>query len=270
MRPVTAPSRPLSSGAQRGTSEEQAARSSILAEAERLDRAATHYQVLGVAPGADAGVIKGAYLRLARSFHVDGFAGLDLGDVLPVLEEIFKRISEANAALSDSERRTEYDVYLDRKAKGLPTDVGEVLQAEATYQRGLMARKAGRPKDAERLFRESLAANPGEASVLLELARTILQLNPQGGAREARELLDKAVQLRQEFIPAMLLRGQLLLAAGEAKQALDVGRSIIQLQASNPEAMDLLRQAKSQVSSGGPVEAKSGGLLGKFFGGKTK
>jgi CheY-like chemotaxis protein/tetratricopeptide (TPR) repeat protein len=270
MRAVTAPARPLSTGAQRGTADEQAARMNILSEAERLDRASNHYQVLGVGPGADAGVIKGAYLRLARSFHVDGFSGLALGDVQPVLEEIFKRISEANTALGEPDRRAEYDVYLDRKAKGLPTDVGEVLQAEATYQRGLMARKAGRPKDAERLFRESLAANPGEASVLLELARTVLQLNPQAGAREARELLDKAVQLRQDFIPAMLLRGQLLLAAGDAKQALDIGRSIIQVQANNPEAMDLLRQAKGQVVGGGAAEAKGGGLLGKFFGGKSK
>jgi curved DNA-binding protein len=62
------------------------------------------YDVLGVARGADAETIRKAYRQLARQFHPDLNSGRGA-------EDRFKEISEANAVLSDPEKRALYDEF---------------------------------------------------------------------------------------------------------------------------------------------------------------
>lgn len=62
------------------------------------------YDVLGVARGADAEAIRKAYRQLARQFHPDLNSGRGA-------EDRFKEISEANAVLSDPEKRALYDEF---------------------------------------------------------------------------------------------------------------------------------------------------------------
>ncbi len=62
-----------------------------------------YYQILGVAPDADADTIKKAYRKLARKYHPD----VNPGD--PSAEERFKSISEAYRVVSDPEQRKRYD-----------------------------------------------------------------------------------------------------------------------------------------------------------------
>jgi molecular chaperone DnaJ len=61
------------------------------------------YKVLGVSKDASASDIKKAYRKLARANHPDAKPGDRQA------EERFKEISEANAVLSDPERRKQYD-----------------------------------------------------------------------------------------------------------------------------------------------------------------
>jgi molecular chaperone DnaJ len=61
------------------------------------------YKVLGVSKDASASEIKKAYRKLARANHPDANPGNTQA------EERFKEISEANAVLSDPERRKQYD-----------------------------------------------------------------------------------------------------------------------------------------------------------------
>ncbi len=62
-----------------------------------------YYAVLGVQPDADDQTIKTAYRKLARQFHPD----VNPGDKQS--EERFKEISEAYEALSDPEKRRQYE-----------------------------------------------------------------------------------------------------------------------------------------------------------------
>ncbi len=139
----------------------------------------------------------------------------------------------------------------------------------ATFQRGEGSRKAGRLKEAEKLYREAVALNAGEAHYLFALANAVAQMQGKAGHKEALELLDKSLKLKQDNKAAMLLRGQLLLEAGDAKLALEVGRSIINLEAGYNGAMDLVKAAKAAMASG-PATTEKGGLFGKLFGSKGK
>lgn len=64
-----------------------------------------YYKILGVDKNADEKSIKKAYRKLARKFHPDVNPG-DQG-----AEKKFKEINEANAVLSDPEKRKQYDKY---------------------------------------------------------------------------------------------------------------------------------------------------------------
>jgi curved DNA-binding protein len=72
-----------------------------LASAARKDP----YSVLGVARDAEEGAIRTAYRNLARELHPD----VNPDD--PAAEERFKSVSEAYAALSDSDKRAAYDEF---------------------------------------------------------------------------------------------------------------------------------------------------------------
>ena len=62
-----------------------------------------YYRVLGVPEAATADEIKKAYRRLAKKHHPDANPGNKAA------ETRFKEISEANAVLSDADKRKQYD-----------------------------------------------------------------------------------------------------------------------------------------------------------------
>ena len=201
---------------------------------------------------------------MAKRFHTDVYAGQELGDLGVTLQDNFKRISEAGSALGDESKRKDYDVFLDRKARGLPTNVNEMMRAEGAYNRAESLKLNGRIRDAEKLYREAASIDAGQVPYLLGLAHAVYKLNGKPGGKEAMELLDKAAKLGQELPPALLLRAQLLLDAGDHKAALDTVRKVTTANPGYEGAMDLLRQVKA--SSQAPVAEKGGGIFGKLFG----
>ena len=70
-----------------------------------------YYEILGVPRDASADAIKKAFRQLARKYHPDVSKA-------PDAEARMKEINEANAVLSDAERRAAYDQLLARGARG--------------------------------------------------------------------------------------------------------------------------------------------------------
>ncbi len=75
-----------------------------------------HWEVLGLAPGADAASIKRAFRQQARRWHPD----LNGND--PVAEARFKEVNEAYAVLSDPVRRRAWEAGEGQDSAGLDSD----------------------------------------------------------------------------------------------------------------------------------------------------
>jgi len=96
----------------------------------------SHYEVLGVAPGASRGEVRAAYRRRMRSLHPD--AGAAAGDVGGAGE--IAAVAEAWHVLGDSGRRARYDRE--------PSAAAERPSADATYAGARDPRYAPRPRAA--------------------------------------------------------------------------------------------------------------------------
>lgn len=71
----------------------------------------THYEVLGVAPDADAAALRAAYIRLARDHHPDRHAAAPVSQRVDA-ERSMQAINAAWRELGDPERRRRYDLSL--------------------------------------------------------------------------------------------------------------------------------------------------------------
>ena len=71
-----------------------------------------YYQILGLPRSASEEDIKKAYRKLARKYHPD----LNPGDAKA--EATFKQLAEAQAVLTDPEKRKNYDTYGDPAGPG--------------------------------------------------------------------------------------------------------------------------------------------------------
>ena len=85
-----------------------------------------YYQILGVARDATADDVKKAFRKLARKYHPDVSKE-------PDAEARMKELNEANAVLSDPEKRAAYDQYghagVDPQAGGGPGGMGGFADA---------------------------------------------------------------------------------------------------------------------------------------------
>jgi curved DNA-binding protein CbpA/DNA-binding response OmpR family regulator len=237
--------------------QEQAARAALFADRDRL-KDASHYQVLGVPQGASAADVKAAWFAAAKRYHSDAFSGLDLGSARRIAEDLFTRVNEANSVLSDANRRAEYDVYLDRKEKGLPTDVGAILRAEGVFQRGEILFKSGRWEDAEGQFREAISLNHTEAEFHAFLGMAMFRRS--GKPEEALPHVQKALEMDPRLHSGTIFLSQIYQAQGEVERAKSLLRKAIEKDPDFAEAKDELRRLRSP-----PAEQAKGGLISRLL-----
>lgn len=237
--------------------QEASARQMLLGERDHL-RDSSHYEVLGIEPAAEVEEIKQAYFVAAKRFHSDSFSGLELGAARKAGEDLFSKVNEAHSVLVDKNKRAEYDVFLDRKAKGLPTDVSAILRAEGMFQKGELLFKVGRWEDAEALFREALSLNHAEAEFHAYLGMAIFKRTGKPG--DGLQHIEKSLELEPRLRSGVMFAAQLLDAQGDVERAKLLLKKAFDKDPEFTQAKDELRRLKNK-----PAAQAKGGFLSRLL-----
>jgi curved DNA-binding protein CbpA len=232
-------------------------------EAEQLAAAGdrSYYEVLGVASDAPGPAIAAAYFQLAKRWHPDR---LDAGhaDLRDLAMRIFAKIGEAHQALSDPERRKQYDESLKHagEANEEQEQVQRLLRAATNFQKAQVLLRRNNLPGAEEAARAALADAPEEADHIALVAW--LDASKAGADLEAGlKELNRAVRLEEANLRVRWYRGQLLKRLGRERQALEDFRLIVERDPRHVDAQRELRlfemQRGKKPSSDAPVDRRS-------------
>lgn len=220
------------------------------------------FRIFNATPETDVDDIKATYFELAKKWHTDTYAGSNLGSAKRKLDEIFGRITEAYETITDKQRREEYLVYLDRVAKGLPTDVNEILRGEQLFdQAAAMIRRRDWP-GAKQVLDEALTLNP-DPLYCATLGWVTFNLNQRSQAHvtEAVQLLKRAVTEQENLPMAYQYLGQICFVRGNYGEAKKWWSRCLEYEPNNIEASRGLRMINQRAEKGG----NKSGLLSKFL-----
>jgi curved DNA-binding protein CbpA len=108
---------------------------------ERVEKADTYYEVLGIGPDSRLPAIRASYFSLAKMFHPDRFHRAE-SEVLHRVEGAFTRLAQAHETLRNPETRIDYDKRMSidlaernrRDSSGATNVPGNYLNAERAVQ----------------------------------------------------------------------------------------------------------------------------------------
>ena len=239
----------------------------LLRETFEKFKTATHYDVLEVKETANPTEIKKAFFEAAKRWHSDRFAGVELGEDRELLEELFAAVSSANEILSDEEKRKNYDVFLDRTRKGLPTDVGAIMEADHLFRTGETLVVRGQFEEALKNLQAAVKLNPGEPDFWICLAFADYMVRGSQAAAESLKTLEKhrakssKAGRYEEFV------GRIYRAEGRANEAQNLLRECLKKDPRNVNAQRELRLIEMRSGKHEAVARDSGGggFLSKLF-----
>ena len=231
------------------------------------------FEIFGATRDTDGDAIKAAYFELAKKWHTDTFSGRNLGRSKRKLDEIFARITEAYETITNNQRREEYIVYIDRKAKGLPTDVNEIFRAEQLYDQALAMMRRRDWKGAKQVLDEAVMLNP-DPLYFATLGWVTFNLNQrsQHAVTEAVQHLKRAVGEQENLPVAYQYLGQICFARQNYVEAKKWWSKCLEFEPNNIEAtrgLRMVNQRQEKDPPGGST-SKGSGLLSKFLTGGNK
>jgi len=227
------------------------------------------FQVFAATPSTDLEAIKQTYFELTKRWHGDAFSGQEVGPMRGKLDEIFARITEAYETITDKARREEYLTYLDRRARGLPTDVNEILRSEQLFDQAMaMIRRQDWP-GAKQVLEEAVKKNPDPA-YFATLGWVVFNLDPrsQQAVTDAVKLLRRAIKEQDNLPAAYQYLGQIAFARNALPEARKWWQKCLEREPNNPDAVRGIRMVsqRMQDSRQGAVDpAQNKGLLNKFI-----
>ena len=200
------------------------------------------FQILHATPETDEDAIKSAYFDLAKRWHTDAFVDRNLGGSQQKLEEIFGRITEAYETITDPAKRSDYITYLDRKAKGLSTDIDDILRGEQLFDQATAMINRQDWANARQVLKEATRLNP-DPTYFATLGWVIFSQDPASAENltQAMKLLRKAVQDQERLPIAYQYLGSIAYARGNDAEAKKWWQRCVQWEPGNAEAIRGLR-----------------------------
>jgi curved DNA-binding protein CbpA len=217
-----------------------------------------HFQIFGADRDTDPEKIKASYKSLAKQWHADAYAGLDIGDAKDMLDAIFKRITEAFETISDPKLRSEYMVLLDRQARGMSTDVNAILSGERMFDDALLKMRRRDWAGAKTLLEQSIELNPDDPLMPVHLAWAMYNMgkNTKEAGAEAIERLKKVIKAHENSPLAYQYIGQIYFQTERPAEAKKYWRLCLEWEPDNVEAQRGIRLVNQRSESA----AKQGGL----------
>lgn len=183
------------------------------------------FQILGVPNTATRQQVKEAYLVLAKKFHPDRVAAMDLEVVRGHTDRLFQRISEAFTTLLDDKKRQEYLRIVEDKTLGGGRDrARQVLESEVHFQKGEVYFRKGDLENAQKMFQTAVDGNPDEGEHHAMLAWTLYYKVQRGkgetDSAEIKKMLRHAIELSPRCARAHFYLGKILQTEGMQDDAL--------------------------------------------------
>ncbi len=173
-----------------------------------------YYTILGLPHNATAKQIRERFLELARERHPDRFRG----EGKEQIEADFQAITQAFNALSDPERRREYDLNLVRPQAGVAGDQTQAAQiAQAYVKRGVKAYKDKNYLEAAENFDRATQENPADAQAWYYLA--LAASRRRAWLSRAAEASARACELAPMEVGYLKLAGKLFTQIGLSTKA---------------------------------------------------
>ncbi len=219
----------------------------------------TFYDVFGVGEDASKKEIKKAYFRMSKRYHPDKFFRKEMAAFGPMLETVFKRITEAYRTLSNKRKRQAYDQELaalrpdpepehDAGAPAADSDPGEQNKRKAAAV--LLMRRAEKMQaqndyaKAAGEYRKALALNR-DADLAMRVASMLL--DEAQLAEEACSFARAALKLGASETAARLLMARALEAEGAAGAAASEYRKVLAVEPDHVKARARLKQLGEDV-----------------------
>lgn len=231
---------------------------------ERVEQAATYYDVLDVPNEAFAEHIKRAYYGIARKYHPDRFRGMAETPMHSRLESAFARITQAYETLMDVSRRRAYDSKVaarekatnlarsapkaaDLRPAGNQEDRSEVSSSEARqtediFTEGFAALQQGQINMALSLLAAAAREVPNEARYRAYYGRALA--TQERTRRTAESELQAAVRLDPKNAGYRMMLAELYRDLGFSRRALSEAERALALDRGNQAARELVGRLK--------------------------
>lgn len=230
-------------------------------------KTASAFEVLEIHPNIQDAGVQAAFMKLAKRYHPDRFAG-ETDETKACAVELFALISGARDALSDANKRKE---YVSRQRSGPATEqdrskVRQILDAEKLFQQGEDALKLRDFTGALASFARAveLDATEGDFHTLHGWTYYLVNKNQPAAAQVALEKIEKGIALAPESTKGYYYCAQLHLACGREEAARKLFKKVQQLDPKHVETGQALRLLNMRSSKEKPTG--KGSSLGGLFG----
>ncbi len=205
----------------------------------------SYYEVLGLRQDSfDASQVSSRYRALAKTWHVDRLAKLNLSpEQKNKAQEIFSFITQAQRTLSNDQQREDYNLELEGGGESL--DVAALIEADSLFLRGKNTLAQGGYKGALDMFKEAYDLNPDNTSILVYMRYAEYMLLPKNknglpiNTIRAEELYKEMDEMHAQFEDAdwfKVILGVLAEGAKHDRKAIYLYREALLINPSNREA----------------------------------
>lgn len=217
---------------------------------ERIETAATYYEILDVSTEAGAPEIKAAYFGLAKRFHPDLFYRRVEEQLHRRIQNAFTRLAQAYETLRNTESREVYDFKMRKEtahqSKHPKTNTGaaktqaEIIQEQAAenFEQGFDLIVQEEYEEAVSFLARAVHLAGGNARYRAYYGKA-LSANKET-YRQAEAEFQAALRLEPDNVDYRLMLVRLFVKIGLVKRAEGELKRILEKSPKNPEALSLL------------------------------